>query len=356
MRIWSVAPLVGVVYAAAGASGPAAFASEGLHIAGPHIHENLAVYFLRGRSAVGPVPLTLQEALVKDAVKLIETGNVNELEIENTGTEEVFIQAGDIVKGGKQDRMLTVSFVLPPKSGRVPIASFCVERGRWSARGAEDHSRFSSAAEAMPSKAGLLAIATTSPRKPNDPAGTAAKRAEREEGAIRQGEVWEAVAGVQRRLSRELKATVAAPESVTSLQLSLENENLKKARTAYLEALEPLGRAQDDIVGYVAVINGKFSSANLYPSNGLFRKMWAKQLAAVATEAIGEKPTAGSEAQAPPSAAAAKEFLEAAEKGKEQERVSAAGMRQETRESDHAVYTEARGPGGQWVHRSYLAK
>ena len=72
-----------------------------------------------------------------------ETGNVNSLAIENLGDQAVFVQAGDIVKGGQQDRTLTVSLLLPPKSGRVPIASFCVEHGRWSARGGEDARSFS---------------------------------------------------------------------------------------------------------------------------------------------------------------------------------------------------------------------
>lgn len=86
-------------------------------ISGPHVHENLAVYFVHGPSAAGPVPLTLQEALAKGSVRVIETGEVNELKVENTGEEDIFIQSGDIVKGGKQDRVLTMSFVLPPKSG-----------------------------------------------------------------------------------------------------------------------------------------------------------------------------------------------------------------------------------------------
>ena len=88
-----------------------------MRISGPHVHENLAVYFVHGVSAGGAIPLTLQEALAKGSVQVVETGRVNELQIENTGSEEVFIQAGDIVKGGKQDRVLTVSFVLPSKSG-----------------------------------------------------------------------------------------------------------------------------------------------------------------------------------------------------------------------------------------------
>jgi hypothetical protein len=55
-------------------------------------------------------------------VRVEETGSVNELKIENLGDEDVYIQSGDIVKGGRQDRALTVSFILPKKSGAVPEA------------------------------------------------------------------------------------------------------------------------------------------------------------------------------------------------------------------------------------------
>src|SRR5207302_4131853 len=64
-----------------------------------------------------------------------ETSSVNELAIENVSSEEVYVQSGDIVKGGKQDRTLAYDFIVPPHSGRMPIASFCVEQGRWGARG-----------------------------------------------------------------------------------------------------------------------------------------------------------------------------------------------------------------------------
>src|SRR5882724_6494278 len=118
-----------------GASGARA---EDYRVSGPVTHENLAIYLIRGPSAAGKVPLTLDEALGKRAVRVHETGNVNELTVENLGNEDVFIQSGDIVKGGQQDRALTVSLILPPKSGRVPLSAFCVEQGRWAARGKED--------------------------------------------------------------------------------------------------------------------------------------------------------------------------------------------------------------------------
>jgi hypothetical protein len=182
-----------------------------MRISGPHVHDNLAVYFVHGVSAGGAIPLTLQEALAKGSVQVVETGQVNELQIENTGSEEVFIQAGDIVKGGKQDRVLTVSFVLPPKSGRVPIASFCVEQGRWSARGKEDQFKFSSAHEAMPSRAALLAMVTPSePAKVAEPVqnaetGRRTQMAQTQRGndvADKQRKVWDSVATTQGKLSR----------------------------------------------------------------------------------------------------------------------------------------------------------
>ncbi len=369
MRSITVAPLAAAAFAMAGASG-AAFAAQDMRVSGPHVHANLAVYFVHGTSVGGPVPLTLQEALAKGQVQVIETGRVNELQIENTGVEQVFIQAGDIVKGGKQDRVLTVSFLLPANSGRLPIASFCVEQGRWSARGKEDLAKFSSAGEAMPSREALLAMAAPPPDRKAEPAepsaglgapnSAAAQRITREvdEVSKKQREVWDSVATTQKKLSRGLNAPVASPQSASSLQLALENEKLKDARNGYIGALQPTGESGADIVGYVVAINGKMSAANLYPSNALFRKMWGKQLAAVVTEAIGENAGSAPSASPPPAPApaAATEFLAEAEKGKPHERAVAAGARQEVRDADKSLYNEARGADGNWIHRSYLAK
>src|SRR5205807_8442095 len=136
---------------------------------GPVVHENLAIYFVHGGSAGGPVPLTLAEALEQRRVQVRETGKVNELEVENIGDQEVFIQSGEIVKGGRQDRALTTSLILPPHSGKVPLASFCVEQGRWSARGGEDTRQFTTAASAVPSRAAKIAMKAPTVAEPNAP-------------------------------------------------------------------------------------------------------------------------------------------------------------------------------------------
>ena len=133
-------------------------AADGARVSGPIVYANLAIYLVHGSATGGAVPLTLQEALAKGSVKVRETGSVNELTVENVGNDEVFVQAGDIVKGGRQDRVLSVDLLLPPRSGEVPIAAFCVEHGRWTARGNEDGRQFSSASSAMPSHVAMLAM------------------------------------------------------------------------------------------------------------------------------------------------------------------------------------------------------
>ncbi len=361
----SVSPLV--MFSFAGLGG--AQTPEGIRISGPLVHENLAVYFIHGKSAPGKAPLTLEEAMAKGVVKVRETGNVNQLEIENIGKEEVFVQSGDIVKGGQQDRTLMVSLVLPPQSGSIPIASFCVEEGRWSARGREDVKNFSTAAAAVPSRELKLAMKAPLPAAPADepslradpsrhPARVTGAQSAASETGARQQQVWEGVRNTQAKLADWVGAQVKSAQSASSLQLALENEKLIDAQKGYIAALKAAGESGDDIIGYVFAINGELNSADVYTSNGLFRKMWAKLLNASAIEAIGHR---NEPAVAPPATEAVTAFLAAAEAGKSSEKPLNAGVRLETREAEKAYFFEtarAPSPGASatWVHRNYLAK
>jgi len=325
---------------------PAAATSD-YRISGPFVHENLAIYLLHGAADKGAVPLTLAEALARGAVRVSETGNVNQLEIENLGGEEVFVQSGDIVKGGRQDRVLMVSLMLSPHSGRVPIGSFCVEQGRWSARGKEDAKTFSGSVASLPSREAKLAI------KAPANAPTVGGAQVRSLGGSPQQKVWDSVSSIQSKLADSLGAPVASPRSRSSLQLALESQALKDVQQAYMSALQRAGENEDDVVGYVFAVNGKLNAADVYPSNGLFRKMWAKLLSANATEAIGERTA---EAQTPPTVDAVRAFLAVAERGDKRETDLPESIRLETRSGDTALYFETRRADGGWVHRNYLAK
>src|SRR5689334_6873399 len=66
-------------------------------IGDPVVHENLTVFLIHGPDkAKGKAYLTLQEALDQKKVLVHETGNVNELSIENISNDDVYIQSGDI--------------------------------------------------------------------------------------------------------------------------------------------------------------------------------------------------------------------------------------------------------------------
>jgi hypothetical protein len=209
--------------------------------------------------------ISLAEALEKGVVVVDETNDVNHLSATNHSKEDyVFIQAGDMVKGGRQDRTLSQDVVLPPKSGKITLDVFCVEQGRWSRRGEERSEKFSSSRKGLSSKQLKLA----------------AKRARSQEA------VWEAVAAEQERLGRRLGKSVRKPVSATSLQLSLEDKDVEKQIREYRQTLLPIGRRQKDAIGFAYAINGEFNSADIYSDPGLFQKLWPKLMEAAACEAM----------------------------------------------------------------------
>jgi hypothetical protein len=352
MRRRSLAGVVAAFVASIAFLVPAT-AAENVRVSGPVIHGNLAIFLLHGSAAQGAVPLTLQEALAKGTVKVVETGSVNELTVENDSNDEIFVQAGDIVKGGRQDRVLSVDLLLPPRSGPVSIAAFCVEHGRWTGRGQEDSTRFSTAAAAIPSREAKVAMHTYAAVAPATTATEPRAYADRVGTMQSQDEIWKTVKKMQDHLTRSVGEEVASKASPSSLQLSLENQKLKDAQAAYIAALQSAGEADDDIVGYVFAINGKINSGDVYASNALFRKMWPKLLAANVTEAIGDKKGAGAAA---PSARDVEAFLKAADTGATTERAINASVHLATRDNDTSLYAETQRVGGGWVHRNYLAK
>ena len=340
--------------------GLSALAGASTQVSGPVAHDNLAVYFVHGSAVEGAVPVTLEEALAKGRVKVSETGSVNELTVENVGDDEVFVQAGDIVKGGRQDRVLSVDLLLPPHSGRVLMPAFCVEPGRWSARGQEDPRQFSTSTAAMPSRQAKLAIqsyvagaSATLIMEEQHPADTAAAVRGRADAAARQAEIWAEVRETQQQLSRSVGTPVAATASPSSLQLSLENAKLREARAAYFDALRSAEESADDIVGYVFAINGKITGGDVYASSALFRKMWRKLLIANITEAIIEKN--GTRAS-PPSLDDVQAFLTAVDSAPPSERALNSSVRLATGGGDHYLSTEIKRADGGWVHRNYLAR
>ncbi|HEY1404262.1 MAG TPA: DUF6569 family protein [Pyrinomonadaceae bacterium] len=311
-------------------------ATNDYRISGPYTHNNLAVFLIHGKDKLGGKTfLTLQEALKQRKVVVYETKNVNELAIENLSRyEEVYVQSGDIVKGGQQDRMLGVDLVVPPRSGKISIAAFCVEQGRWQKRGSEESTRFSSSTERVATRD--LKIAANKTKS--------------------QGEVWKKVAEAQTKLSANVGARVNAPVSDSSFQLTLENRQVQATTAAYLKALAHVADGRSDVIGYAFAINGKINSADVYAANALFRKLWPSLLKASAVEAIAELQR-GRKFDAVSSSDVGA-FLNDAEAGAATERDVTKRVQMITRESKVNILFETRdrSASGPWLHRSYIKK
>src|SRR6266404_3463212 len=303
---------------------------------GPFTRGNLTVFLIHGKDRIkGQTFITLQEALVQRKVIVRETRSVNELTIQNVSREEFYVQSGDIVKGGAQDRMMAVDLIMPPHSGRIPISAFCVENGRWSKRGSEEVTVFNSSANVIAGRELKLA----------------AKNAES------QGEVWRQVAVAQDKLSANTGTRVNGAASPTSFQLALENKKVQASADSYVKALGTIVNGKPDVIGYVFAINGKINSADVYASSSLFKKLWPKLLQASAIEAVaelrrGEKFTA-------PAAAAVQGFLDDAPQGSDEKQKDVSSrVQMVTRESKENVFFETRDRAkpDAWVHRNYIKK
>jgi hypothetical protein len=197
-------------------------------------------------------------------------------------------------------------------------------------------------------------VAAPEPRGRGGPTVSAAS-----ETSARQSAVWDGVRKMQDKLSGSVGGRVNAAQSASSLQLALENDKLVDLQRTYLKALKAAGEGDKDIVGYAFAVNGKLNSADVYPSNGLFRKMWVKLLNASATEAISHK---DEPRDADPSIDLVTAFLAEAEKGKSSEKPLNASVKLDTREGEKAFFFETARAGvtpsapAAWVHRNYLAK
>src|SRR4029453_14692317 len=80
--------------------------SASYRISGPYTHKNLSVFLAHGKDLLkGHSFLTLQEALAQKKVIVYETKDVNELSIKNLSNQDIYVQSGDIFRGGDRDRM-----------------------------------------------------------------------------------------------------------------------------------------------------------------------------------------------------------------------------------------------------------
>jgi hypothetical protein len=81
--------------------------------------------------------VSLSQALRQGLVTVTERGtasvdNVHWLRVNNHSDKSVYVASGEIIAGGRQDRMITRDTILAPTQKDQYIPTMCVEEGRWS--------------------------------------------------------------------------------------------------------------------------------------------------------------------------------------------------------------------------------
>ena len=314
----------------------------GPRVEGPFVNQNLAIYTVVDRPADDRQYVTLAQGMKDKTVTVRERGGggaeVNELEVENRSDQWLFLQAGDVVHGGQQDRTIGIDLAIPPKSKPQAISAFCVEHGRWTGKASFDGNA---------AIVGSPKLKTSIQGEKNQSAVWAGVAA----GEARAAEV---VSGDGRDSSRKMSAT-------GTYSAIVENREIQSRTADYVPPL--LGRLEEakDAVGLVVAINGELFAADVYGSPALFHKLARKLVESYAREALLARDPKQTPPR-PPSKEAALEFLVSVSRGEPRNEKVGASVRKTTRETSNAVVYEYTEPGdgsagsGRLLHKSFVSK
>jgi len=213
-----------------------------------------------------------------DVSRPIRDAEVNRLVLVNNSKRPLLLLAGEIVTGGKQDRVIGKDRIVPPESDPVDLSVFCVEPGRWiAANGKND---FSAGAGG-----GVVGGVVASPSV----RGSAM-------GRKNQQEVWDNVGKSKQAMAAMLApaAPSAAAEvnSTTSYAGVMNNREVDKKIN---DVAAPIERNYESVihqlrdknaVGVVVAVNGDIIWADIFASTQLLQKYWPKLVRSYAAEAV----------------------------------------------------------------------
>jgi hypothetical protein len=273
-----------------------------------------------GKAGGGSPFLTLDEGFKNGSVEVTEAGNVrglvrsrdngpaivgrdqvNTLVLVNNSSQPLLLLAGEIVTGGKQDRVIAKDRIVPPGGDPIDLSVFCIEPGRW----VESSPVFGASAKA-PAASIMVQPAVR----------------ERAMVAQDQQQVWNSVHGTIADMAAAPAASggpMPAPmPPTTSYAKAMQSEQLKAKVD---EAAAPLMQSREAIlgqlkkegaIGVVVAVRGEIVWADLFASSDLLARYWTKLVRSYAAESLGS-----GETHAAPTAADAQRFLESPAGGTE---------------------------------------
>jgi hypothetical protein len=205
--------------------------------------------------------------------------SVNQLVLINRGKRPVLLLAGELVSGGKQDRIIAKDRIVAPGADPLPLDVFCVEHGRWSSG-----SQFSAAK-------------------------TMVHPSVREQAAVNQNqaEVWESVrkgstsahsasAPAPRIATSDLAAVMASSAPTQSYSKMYQESKVGASVDGFVDEVQrrfarvTSGAKGEHVVGVVVAYGGEVAWSDIFASSELFHHYWSKLLRSYAVEALA-RPT-----------------------------------------------------------------
>jgi hypothetical protein len=328
--------------------GPVEPSNDGYRVLAPIESGNLLLFPVvraNGRS-LGETPfLTLDEGIKNGEVEVTEAGRVqglvrsrggapvfreehnrgdqvNTLVLVNNSKQPLLLLAGEIVTGGKQDRVIAKDRIIPAGGDPMDLSVFCIEPGRWT----ESSSTFGGAGKSV---ARSFMVQPTV--------------RERAMVSKDQRQVWDSVNGAINGMNAA--ASPSAPQvnqpgggntggpvyqnnlPTTSYAKAMENSAVSEKVD---EAAAPVMKSRDQVlaqlrqehaIGVVVAVRGEIVWADLFANTELLSRYWTKLVRSYAAESL----TAG-ESHSAATLAEAQHFLDAPSGGTE------------TSESDVGIY------------------
>jgi hypothetical protein len=226
--------------------------------------QNLRLVPLRMRSgfkeAVGNLGfyVSLHQAMLANQVVITEAstgGTVNTLIARNLSSDTLFLMSGEILQGGKQDRVIARDMLIPPGEGRVRIPVFCVEQGRWKYKGQSNDQKFSE----------YYGMANEHLRDIID-------------HRLGQAQVWDEVAKSNKR-----DGINSSTDAYTD---HANNRSFRRVEQQYVDYFANLFNDDDTVIGVMAVTGNRVEGVDLFINNNLFRQEFQKLIFSYIDEAV----------------------------------------------------------------------
>ncbi|MFC5861131.1 ARPP-1 family domain-containing protein [Acidicapsa dinghuensis] len=206
---------------------------------------------------------------------------VNTLVLVNHSKRPLLMLAGEIVTGGKQDRVIAKDRIVPANAEPIDLSVFCIEPGRWT----ESSAKFGTAAK------GTVGSFMVQPQ--------VRQRAMVEKD---QQQVWSAVGGAISTMNRAATPSPGISSSSTH-GYSRSTVTTSYAKTMQSEAVNdkvdaaaaPLMKSRDEIlaqlrkedaVGVVVAVHGEIIWADVFADSDLLARYWTKLVRSYAAESL----------------------------------------------------------------------